>query len=70
MVRLMQFTGLRIRDMATLSHDRIKDGKLYLRTAKTGTAVFCPLPPIVLEALAAIPMSIISGAESLNRNQR
>lgn len=55
MLLLMRFTGLRIRDVVTLSHDRIKDGKLYLRTAKTGTTVFCPLPPVVLEALAAIP---------------
>ncbi len=29
--------------------------KLFLYTAKTGTPVYCPLPPCVVEALSAIP---------------
>jgi integrase/recombinase XerD len=39
----------------TLSRDRIRDGKLFLYTAKTGTAVWCPLPECVTDALKAIP---------------
>jgi hypothetical protein len=31
--------------------------ELFLYTAKTGTAVYCPLPPFVMEALNAIPAS-------------
>jgi integrase len=52
---VMRYTGLRIRDVVTLRKDHINKGKLYLRTAKTGTDVYCPLPPNVLEALNAIP---------------
>ena len=36
---------------------RLKRDKLFLCTAKTGTAVYCPLPPIVIKALNAIPAS-------------
>ena len=38
-----------------LTKDRIKDGVLTLRTAKTGTDVRVPLPQVALDALAAIP---------------
>ena len=51
LVLLMYHTGLRIRDAVTLRTDAVRDGRLYLRTTKTGTDVFCPLPPQVLEAL-------------------
>ena len=54
-VLTIRYSGLRIRDVVTLSRDKIKDGKLFLRTAKTGTHVWVPLPPVCLEALAAIP---------------
>ncbi len=54
LVLLLRYSGLRIRDAATLSRDRIHDGKLFLYTAKTGTAVWCPLPPFVIESLRAI----------------
>ena len=55
LVLLLRHSGLRITDAVTLSRDRITDGKLFLYTAKTGTAVYCPLPPFVLTALDAIP---------------
>jgi integrase/recombinase XerD len=51
---VMWYTGLRVRDVVTLRKDRINQGKLFLRTAKTGTDVFCPLPPVVTDALDAI----------------
>jgi integrase/recombinase XerD len=53
-VLVMRYTGLRIRDVVTLRKDHIRNGKLFLRTAKTGTDVFCPLPNVVLAALDAI----------------
>lgn len=54
LVLVMWYTGLRVRDVVTLRKDRIQDGKLFLRTSKTGTEVYCPLPPVVIEALDAI----------------
>jgi hypothetical protein len=53
-VLLLRFSGLRIRDAVTLSLDRIREGKLFLYTAKTATPVSCPIPPSVIEALDAI----------------
>jgi integrase/recombinase XerD len=54
-VLLLRYTGLRIRDVVCLRRDAIHQNRLYLRTAKTGTDVYCPLPPTVLSALAAVP---------------
>lgn len=54
LVLLMRFSGLRISDAATLPHSRVMRGKLFLYTSKTGTPVYCPLPPIVIQALDAI----------------
>ena len=55
MVLLLRHSGLRFTDAATLSRDRITEGKLLVYTAKTGVPVFCPLPPRVIEALNALP---------------
>src|SRR5437870_982346 len=57
LVLLLRYSGLRIRDAVTLGRNRIQSDKLFLFTAKTGTAVYCPLPPFVVEALNAIPAS-------------
>jgi integrase len=54
-VLLLRYSGLRIGDVVALSRDRIADGKLFLYTAKTGTPVYCPLPPFVVTALEAAP---------------
>ena len=54
LVLLLLYSGLRIRDAVTLSNDRIVNGKLLLYTAKTGTPVFCPLPPFVVAELEKI----------------
>ncbi len=54
LVLVMWYTGLRVRDVVTLKKDRIQNGNLYLRTAKTGTDVYCPLPPVVITALSQI----------------
>jgi integrase len=57
MILVLRFTGLRIRDVVTLRRDSIQGNRLFLRTAKTGTDVFCPLPPKTVAALAAVPAS-------------
>jgi integrase/recombinase XerD len=54
LILLMRFTGLRIRDAVTLRRDSIDNGRLFLRMAKTGLSVYCPLPPELLSALAQI----------------
>jgi integrase/recombinase XerD len=55
LILLMRYTGLRVRDAVTLRRDTIHGSRLFLRTAKTGVDVFCPLPQQVVEALAALP---------------
>jgi integrase/recombinase XerD len=55
LVLLMKNSGLRLGDAVTLARDRIKGGRLQLRTAKTGTQVAVPLAPDVLNALDKIP---------------
>jgi integrase/recombinase XerD len=51
MVLLLRFSGVRIGDAVTLTRDKIKDGKLMLYTAKTGTPVWLPLKEEVIEEL-------------------
>jgi integrase/recombinase XerD len=53
LVLLMRFTGLRIRDAVTLRKSAVENGRLFLRMAKTGLGVYCPLPPEVVQALSA-----------------
>ena len=55
LVLLMLYSGLRIGDACTLRRDRIHNGVLELYTAKSGTKVRAPLPPVTLEALGKIP---------------
>lgn len=55
MTLLLRYSGLRIRDAATLGRDRIVNGKLLLYMQKTGMPVFVPLPPFVLDALNRVP---------------
>jgi integrase len=50
-VELLLHTGLRIGDAVRLRRDSIVDGKLRLRTEKTGTHVDCPLPETLLKRL-------------------
>jgi len=54
-VLVLRHSGLRIRDVVTLSRDKITDGRLFLRTEKTGTQVKIPLPPECLNELEKIP---------------
>jgi len=56
-VLTLRYTGLRIGDAVSLKRSSITDGKLHLRTAKTGTAVWLPLKKEVIEALEKIKTS-------------
>jgi integrase/recombinase XerD len=48
---LMRYSGLRIGDAVTCARERLVGSKLFLYQAKTGTPVYCPLPPVVVRAL-------------------
>ncbi|MFZ2023312.1 MAG: hypothetical protein WAV06_16325 [Terracidiphilus sp.] len=55
MTLLMRWSGLRIRDAITLERHRLGGDSLLLYQAKTGTPVYVPLPPFVVEALENLP---------------
>ena len=53
-VLVMRYSGLRIGDTIALNKTRLQGSKLSLYTAKTGTPVYVPLPPVVMKALAKL----------------
>ena len=53
-VLTMRYTGLRIGDTIRLSKTQVSDGKVFVRTAKTGQPVTVPVPPDVVTALAKV----------------
>ena len=55
LIGLLRHSGLRIGDAVVLERSRIKDGRVFVYTAKTGTPVMCPLPKHILKELAALP---------------
>ena len=55
MTLLMRWSGLRIRDAVTLERHRLHGDSLLLYQAKTGTPVYVPLPPHVVELLEDVP---------------
>jgi integrase len=56
-VLLLRYSGLRIGDAVQLDVDLVADNKLLLHTEKTGVAVYCVLPDMVVKALDAAPHS-------------
>jgi integrase/recombinase XerD len=56
-VLTMRYTGLRIADAIRLSKSQVTDGRVFVRTAKTGQPVTVPVPPDVVKALAKIENS-------------
>jgi integrase len=50
----LRYTGLRIGDAVALKRESISDGKLLLRTAKSGTGVWMPLKKELVTALGEI----------------
>jgi integrase/recombinase XerD len=54
-VFILRHTGLRISDAARLDTSKVKRGKVFLYTQKTGTPVWVPIPPFVSDVLAEVP---------------
>jgi integrase len=54
-VLLLRYSGLRIGDAVALKREKVVNGKLFLRTAKTGTSVYLPLPEKVNRCLIDLP---------------
>lgn len=55
MILLLRYSGMRLGDAVSLTPDRIKDNRLFLYTAKTGTPVNVLLPEFVTATLNATP---------------
>jgi integrase/recombinase XerD len=55
LILLLTNSGLRIGDAVSLRRGAIQNGVLTARTGKTGKLVRIPVPPVVVNALAAIP---------------
>jgi integrase/recombinase XerD len=53
-IRTLRWSGLAIGDAIRLDKSKLIDGRLFLRRAKTGVEVFCPLPEDVARDLAAV----------------
>jgi integrase/recombinase XerD len=53
-IDLLRFSGLRIRDAATLAKEKLNDGKLLLYTQKTGQPVWLPLPKNLVEEMECL----------------
>jgi len=51
---VLRYSGLRIGDASMLTVDRFKGDDLYIYTQKSGTHVFVPLPPFVMNLVRAI----------------
>ncbi|MDE3160717.1 MAG: tyrosine-type recombinase/integrase, partial [Acidobacteriota bacterium] len=64
MILVLRYTGLRISDVATLERDRIRDGQIFLRTAKNGKPVRLPVHADLQAALEVLPLP--RGADSSN----
>lgn len=53
-VLVMRHSGLRIGDTVALDETRLDGNKLFLYTAKTGTPVYVPVSPVVVDALSEV----------------
>lgn len=51
MIYALRFTGMRISDASMLAKKSLQDGALQFRARKTGSTVWCPLPPNAVTAL-------------------
>lgn len=51
---LLRYSGLRRTDAVSLHRDRIKGGRLFLYTQKTGVPVRVPLPQFVIDAMEEV----------------
>ena len=55
LILFLRYTGLRFSDAVGCPVERLKDGKIWLYTQKTGQHVYCPLPEFVVKELEAVP---------------
>jgi integrase len=53
-VLVLRYTGLRISDAARLDLSKVKDGRVFLYTQKTGVPVWIPIPGLLTELLGQI----------------
>ncbi|MGA2737231.1 MAG: site-specific integrase [Bryobacteraceae bacterium] len=56
LIQVLRWSGLRIGDAMKLTQDKFDSNRLFLRTAKTGTPVYLPMPPAVMEELKNLPL--------------
>jgi integrase/recombinase XerD len=54
-ILILRYTGLRISDAAKLDTSRVQNGRVFLRTEKTGTLVWVPIPEFVSDILSKVP---------------
>lgn len=52
---LTRWSDLQIRDAVTLQKNRLQGDSFFLYQAKTGTPVYVPLPPHLLQVLKELP---------------
>jgi len=69
LVQILRYSGLRIGDASVLTIDRFKENDLYLYTQKSGTHVYVPLPPFVMNMVRTIRLRhgqyLFTGPESV-----
>lgn len=53
-ILLLRYSGLRRTDAVSLSEDRVRNGKVFLYTQKTGTPVWVPIPPFVVDLMEEV----------------
>ena len=53
-ILVMRYSGMRIGDTIALKQASVKDNKIRLRTAKTGTPIYVPVPEFVTAELAKL----------------
>jgi len=63
MILALQYTALRISDVATLERDRIRDGEIFIRTTKNGKTVKLPVHPELQAALDILPIRRASASD-------
>lgn len=55
LILVLRWSGLRIGDAMKLTVDKLDGNRLFLRTEKTGTPVYVPLPDFVIDELNRLP---------------
>jgi integrase/recombinase XerD len=53
-ILLLRYSGLRRTDAVSISEEKVRGGKVFLYTQKTGTPVWVPIPPFVSELMESI----------------